>query len=62
MNGTSMSSPNACGCIALVLSAAKATGAKAGPIRVRKAVEASAKFLPQVGMANHTVFGAQLIL
>ena len=38
MNGTSMSSPNAAGCIALLLSAAKAEGLKVTPARLRHAL------------------------
>lgn len=38
MNGTSMSSPNACGCIALILSALKANKVKYTPYSVKAAV------------------------
>jgi len=48
MNGTSMSSPNACGCITLLLSAAKATGLSVTPSRVRRAVENTALVLENV--------------
>ena len=43
MNGTSMSSPLATGCIALLLSACKALGICVTPHRMRKALENSAK-------------------
>lgn len=42
MNGTSMSSPNCCGGIALVLSALVAQGVKYTPASVRRAIENSA--------------------
>lgn len=48
MNGTSMSSPNAAGCIALLLSAAKQTGMKVTPIRMRRAIENSALYIPSI--------------
>ena len=38
MNGTSMSSPNAAGCVALLLSAAKAEGIKVTPARLKRAL------------------------
>jgi tripeptidyl-peptidase-2 len=43
MNGTSMSSPNAAGCIALLLSAAKAEGIKVTPARLKRALMNCAK-------------------
>merc|ERR1719491_1184869 len=45
MNGTSMSSPNVAGCIALLLSAAKAEGIKIPPARLKRAIMNSAKVM-----------------
>jgi tripeptidyl-peptidase-2 len=42
MNGTSMASPNACGCIALVLSALKAAGQTWSSASIRRAIQATA--------------------
>jgi tripeptidyl-peptidase-2 len=50
MNGTSMSSPNATGCIALLLSGLKANNLPISPIRVRRCVENSAKLLDNVNI------------
>lgn len=46
MNGTSMSSPNAAGCIALLLSAAKAEGLCVSPVRVKRSILNSAVPIP----------------
>ena len=46
MNGTSMSSPNATGCIALLLSAAKAEGIKLSPARLKRALMNSSQVIP----------------
>ncbi|KAJ1964335.1 hypothetical protein IWQ62_002962 [Dispira parvispora] len=43
LNGTSMSSPNCCGCIALLLSGLKATGISYTPYRIKAAMKNSAK-------------------
>ncbi|MBC8325289.1 MAG: S8 family serine peptidase [Verrucomicrobia subdivision 3 bacterium] len=51
MNGTSMSSPNACGNIALLLSALKSEKANCTPHRVRRALENTAK--PIGGLSPH---------
>ena len=45
MNGTSMSSPNATGCIALLLSAALANNIKISPVNMKRIIENSAKFI-----------------
>ncbi|RHZ83471.1 hypothetical protein Glove_92g7 [Diversispora epigaea] len=43
MNGTSMSSPNATGCVALLLSGLKAENKKYTPYRIKNALESSSK-------------------
>ena len=45
MNGTSMSSPNAAGCVALLVSAALANGITVTPVQMKRIVENSAKFV-----------------
>lgn len=46
-NGTSMASPQAAGCVALLLSAARAEGLPASPERVRRALRLGARRLEQ---------------
>lgn len=48
MNGTSMAAPNACGSIALLLSALKAQGLSYSPPLIRRAVMNSASVLPDL--------------
>jgi tripeptidyl-peptidase-2 len=48
MNGTSMASPHACGCVALLLSACKAEGIPISPSRIQRAIENTAKSMPNL--------------
>jgi tripeptidyl-peptidase II len=48
MSGTSMSSPHACGCIALLISACKAEGIPISPPGVKRALENTAKTIPNL--------------
>ena len=46
MNGTSMSSPHATGCVALLLSACKANNVPTSPARIKRAILNTAKAMP----------------
>lgn len=48
MNGTSMSAPNACGGIALILSALKAQKVDFNPYSVRRAIENNSHLIPEL--------------
>jgi len=45
MNGTSMAAPNACGCLALLISAARSASLPCPPYAVRRAVQNTARFV-----------------
>jgi tripeptidyl-peptidase-2 len=48
MNGTSMASPHACGCVALLMSACKAEGIPISPPRIQRAIENTTKLMPSL--------------
>jgi tripeptidyl-peptidase-2 len=48
MNGTSMSSPHAAGCVALLISACKGLGVPVSPSRIKRALMNTALALPQL--------------
>lgn len=58
MNGTSMASPNACGCLALVYSGLKNAGVPFCPPAIHRAIKASAMALPN---ADPFAVGAGMI-
>jgi tripeptidyl-peptidase-2 len=53
MNGTSMASPNAAGCIALLVSALKSESISFTPHRIRKALEFTAN--DSIGIEKHAI-------
>ena len=48
MNGTSMASPHACGCVALLVSACKAKNIAISPPRIQRAIENTAMPMPNL--------------
>ena len=48
MNGTSMASPHACGCVALLLSACKALDIPISPTRIQRAIENTCQVMPNL--------------
>jgi tripeptidyl-peptidase-2 len=48
MNGTSMASPHACGCVALLLSACKAEGIPISPSRIQRAIQNTTQVMPNL--------------
>ena len=48
MNGTSMSSPNACGCVSLIISACKQTNVPYSIYQLRRAIENTAQVIQNV--------------
>ena len=61
MHGTSMSSPNACGVAACVVSALKHEGLRVSPAELRRALENSARLVDGEGGAEPLAQGAGLI-
>lgn len=61
MNGTSMSSPCACGGLALLISALKAEGQAATPARIRRAVENTALPVAEGSSDSALTYGRGLL-
>jgi len=53
MNGTSMSSPNVAGCVALLLSALKAQNIPYSPYSIRRSLENTALKVPNYDPFTH---------
>lgn len=61
MNGTSMSSPNACGCLALLVAALKRDGIPYSAERVKKAVEGTAALFEVRGRSDPLSQGSGMV-